>query len=513
MTDWTEGYVADIDYAFAYNHELNPVRMPLALLSRGLQPPAIGTACELGFGQGLGTNIHAAASSVAWYGTDFIPAQAAFAQELSDVAGSGAVLLDEAFDDFCHRTDLPDFDFVALHGVWSWVNEQNRSLIVDFLSRKLKPGGLVYLGYNSAAGWSGFAPIRDLMKVFSETMVPPSVAGVDRVSSAVAFAQKFFAANPAYAAAHPTLVERFEKITGQDPHYLAHEYFCRDWHPMHFADMAERLRPAKLGYACSARYISNMDGLNLSPEQIALLNDIPEGALREAARDVMVARRFRFDLWTKGARRLSPLTHADMLRSSRVVLLKPRAEVSLKVDGALLDVEMQESIYGPILDVIGDQTPKTIGAIETAVASKGLTLGQIVQAVLVLGGDTQLTAAQDDDAIGSAKSHTDRLNRHLIAMARDSGSVTYLASPVTGGGVRVGQAHQLFLLALTEGRRQPEDWADFVWPILAQQGQKIVKDGRTLETDEENRAEFLEQAKAFADGFLPVLRALQVVPE
>ena len=94
MTDWTAGYVAEVDYTYGYYTELNPLRVRLAFLSAGLVAPDVGTACELGFGQGMSANLHAAASVVQWAGTDFNPAQAGFAQELAGVADSGARLYD-----------------------------------------------------------------------------------------------------------------------------------------------------------------------------------------------------------------------------------------------------------------------------------------------------------------------------------------------------------------------------------------------------------------------------------
>ena len=51
MTDWTSGYVADIDYTFGYYPELNPLRVQLAFLFQGLAYPEFSNACELGFGQ------------------------------------------------------------------------------------------------------------------------------------------------------------------------------------------------------------------------------------------------------------------------------------------------------------------------------------------------------------------------------------------------------------------------------------------------------------------------------
>ena len=144
MSDWTAGYVADIGYTYGYYTELNPLRARLAFLNSGLACPNFGTACELGFGQGLSANLHAAASATQWYGTDFNPAQAGFAQELASAAGTSARLFDEAFADFCARPDLPDFDTIGLHGIWSWISDANRAVIVDFVRRKLKVGGVVF---------------------------------------------------------------------------------------------------------------------------------------------------------------------------------------------------------------------------------------------------------------------------------------------------------------------------------------------------------------------------------
>ncbi|HCI15031.1 MAG TPA: hypothetical protein DFK12_14100 [Gallionellaceae bacterium] len=68
--------------------------------------------------------------------------------------------------------------------------------------------------------------------------------------------------------------------------------------------------------------------------------------------------------------------------------------------------------------------------------------------------------------------------------SRGSNELGYLASPVSGGGIVVGRIQQLFLLAMGQGKKQPAEWAQFVWQILSAQGQKLVKDGKTLETEE-----------------------------
>ena len=510
MNDWTAGYVADIGYTFGYYQELNPLRVKLAFLNASLVPPDHGTHCELGFGQGMSANIHAAASGNAWHATDFNPAQAGFAQSLARVSGANAHLTDEAFADFCNRLDLPDFDSIGLHGIWSWISDENRAVIVDFIRRKLKVGGVLYISYNTQPGWAAMVPMRDLLTEHSEVMGAPGQGIVSRIDGALDFAEKLFATSPTYAKANPLVVERLKGIKGQNRNYLAHEYFNRDWLPIPFSRMAEWLAPTKINYACSAHFLDHIDAVNLTVEQQALLKEIPDAMFRETVRDFMVNQQFRRDYWVKGARKLNPLEQAEAFRAQKVILVQPRADVSLKVTGAIGEATMQEAVYNPILDALADYKPRTLGQIEQAVKDKGVAFAQVTQAVMILTGAGNLSAVQDDAVISKAKKHTDKLNAHLIDKARGSSDISYLASPVTGGGVTVGRFQQLFLLAMSQGKKQPADLAAHVWQILATQGQKIVKEGKTLETAEENIAELTEQAQTFADKQLPILKALGI---
>lgn len=510
MSDWTAGYVADIGYTYGYYTELNPLRVRLAFLNAGLVPPEVGSACELGFGQGMSANLHAAASVVQWAGTDFNPAQAGFAQELARVADSGAQLFDEAFDQFCSRAELPEFDYIGLHGIWSWISDENRAVIVDFVRRKLKVGGVLYISYNTQPGWAAMVPMRDLLTEHAEVLGADGAGIVSRIDSALAFADQLLAANPAYARANPQIAERIKMIKGQDRHYVAHEYFNRDWQPMAFAKMAQWLEPAKLQWACSANYLDAIDAVNLTAEQQALLAGIPDPMFRQTTRDFCVNQQFRKDYWVKGARKLSALEQAEALRAQRILLVQPRADVSLKVTGSLGEANLQQAVYGPILDQLADHKPKSLGDLEKALQPSGIRFVQINEAVMVLASAGVVLAVQGDEATAKAKKRTDRLNTHLMTKARSSNELNYLASPVTGGGVTVPRFQQLFLLAKQQGHKQPQDWANFVWNLLAMQGQRLLKEGKALETPEDNLAELNRQASEFAEKRLPILKALQL---
>ena len=512
MSDWTAGYVADIGYTYGYYTELNPLRVRLAFMNAGLVPPAIGVACELGFGQGLSANLHASGSMLQWYGTDFNPSQAAFAQELVNASGSGAQLLDEGFDVFCNRPDLPEFDYIGLHGIWSWISDENRAVIVDFIRKKLKVGGVLYISYNTQPGYASMVPMRLLLNEHAEVMGSDGAGILSRIDGALGFVDKLLATNPAYARSNPQVVDRIERIKKQDRHYIAHEYFNRDWEPMAFAQMARWLAPAKVQWACSANYLDALDVVNLTAEQQELLASIPDPMFRQTTRDFIVDQQFRKDYWVKGARTLSRLEQAEGLRSQRVILVKPREDVSLKVKGNLGEATMQEAVYNPILDLLADHKPKSLGQIEQALQAAGISIGlaQIQQAAMLLSATGAVLAVQSDAEITKAKKSCDRINTHLMMKARASNELSYLASPVTGGGVIVLRFPQLFLMARQQGHKQPAEWAQFVWSILVAQGQRLMKEGVTLESEVDCLAELTAQAQTFAQKQLPILKALQI---
>ena len=511
MSDWTAGYVADVGYTYGYYGELNPLRSQLALLNAGVAPQPGATHCELGFGQGMSANIHAAASASTWYATDFNPSQAGFAQSVAAASGAPAYLFDEAFNEFCARTDLPDFDSIGLHGIWSWISDENRAVIVDFIRRKLKVGGVLYISYNTQPGWAAMVPMRDLLTQHSEVMGAPGQGIVSRIDGSLAFADKLMATNPTYARANPTVVERLKRLKEQNRNYLAHEYFNRDWLPMPFARMADWLAPTKLGFACSAHFLDHVDPINLTPAQLDLLKEVPDAMFRETVRDFCVNQQFRRDYWVKGPRMLSALARTEALLALRVVLVQARSDVALKVTGSLGEAALHEGVYAPVLDALADHQPRTLAELLRLMSAKPVTFAQLTQAVTLLMGTGALSMVQDGATTARAKPMTDKLNAHLLGLARGSGDVTTLASPVIGGGITMSRFGQLFLGARAQGLSQPEEWAQFAWAILKDQRQRLMKDGKPLIDEADNLAELNRQAVDCQVKQLPILKALGVV--
>jgi SAM-dependent methyltransferase len=512
MTMSTDGYVEGLNYLYNHYAELNPLRLSLHFLNAGLEPPKIETACELGFGYGVSANLHAAASTTEWWGTDFNSLQAGFAREMASASGAAARFFDQSFADFCSRTDLPDFDFIGLHGLWSWISEKNRGIITEFVRRKLKSGGALYISYNTPPGDAAFTPIQEVLSRHAECMKASGQALSSRIGAALEFAERLLASSPLYAQASPAVAKRLHEIKNMDRSYLAHEYFNRSWRPTSFSDMTEWLAPANVEFACSASFFNTVDEWNLTTEQKALLDEIPEGSLRETARDFIVNQRCRRDYWMKGARRLTLQEKFESLQKQRMVLVKSRTDISVKAGGALGVFTPPKAICDPILDALADHQPHTFGQIAQAARDKGMRSAEFLGVMLTLFETGDLYPAQDEAVVDTARKQTDKLNAYLCDRARfDPTAPNILASPVIGTAMRADRVIQFFWHAARHGKRQPTDLVAHASQLFRAEGMTILDAEKPFLAPENSHPEAAARAMIFAEKILPILEALRIV--
>jgi SAM-dependent methyltransferase len=509
MTTWTAGYVAEIDYTHGFYRELTPGLLACtAALSNlaSLPPLAKLRYCELGCGQGFSANIIAAANPGAEiHATDFNPSQIAGARQLAEEGGlSNVYFHEQAFADFADEPSLPDsFDIIALHGIYSWISAENRRHIVQFIRRKLRPGGLVYLSYNTLPGWAAAMPLRRLLVDTAATRTGPIAP---RIDEGLALAESFMNAKAGYFAQNAALAARFEKMKGMSRAYLAHEYMNADWTPFYFADVVRELSEAKLTFLCSAHLLDAVDAINLTAEQQVLLNAVPDPIRRQGLRDYMINQQFRRDLFVKGGPLLPPAAAQERLLDQRFALSIPRADVPLKLPAVVGEVELQADTYVPLLDkfAAGPTTLRQMIA-DSAIASLGWARLRQALTVLVGAGHLQPCLPAQDEAKRAQR--TKAFNAAVMRRADWSNELLYLASPVTGGGVMVDRFEQMFLAGHGQKGVDP---AERAWAVISAQGQKIIKDGKTLETPEENLAELRVRLGTFSEKRLPILKQLGV---
>ena len=512
MNNWTAGYVSDIGYTFGYYNEVNPLRAKLAFLNAGYAPPVdSGCHCELGFGQGISINIHAAASGSLWYGTDFNPSQAAFAQSLATASGANLHLTDLDFLSFTNLKNLPDFDSISLHGIWSWISDENRTVIVNFIKSKLKVGGFLYISYNTLPGWSNFAPIRHLLFQHASIIGSEGQGTASRVSQSLNFTQDFLELSSHYSSNNPQVISKFSQIKNQDVHYLAHEYFNKDWQPMYFSDVANMLGAAKLSYICSGNYLDHIDAINLTNEQLNYLNSIKDVYFKQTVLDFIVNRQFRRDYWIKGPINISVSEREKGIKDLSVILITNKNDISFLIKGILGEASLNSTVYNPLIEELSNHESTSIDYLTTRLHKHNILFNQILEAIMILIGAGHVALVQNSERTISSIKFTDQLNSFIIKKNYFDNNLNYLASPITGGGVHVSKFELMFLNAILNGKSLPSEWATFVFNSLSVQNQKLIKDGVALESEEEIFNELTKQANDFSTKRLPLLISLKTV--
>jgi SAM-dependent methyltransferase len=446
------GYVTDIPYTFRYQRELSPSLHWFAITGLGYQPGfhPLGsiTYTELGCGYGLSLLIHAAGHPDSQFiGVDFIPEHIAAARRIAKAAGlTNVEFIETSFADLKSR-NVPRQDVIALHGVWSWVDNENRGHILNFIDRCLKPSGVLYLSYNTLPG---LAPVMGLREIMVTGFNRAQGTTLEKVEAAIRFAEDMRAAGAGFFAANPRAGQMLDRIKTLSRVYLAHEYFNADWWPFYHAQVADALRPLGLNYAASAHVLDNIEGLNLSATAQDRLAQTTDRTEREGLKDYFMLPDFRRDLYFRGT--LQQVDNGPLLHSLRFAVAdSPAAIDSITLTTSLGQIRPRRASALPILTAMQSGPASAIELMRNP-ACAGMGIDEIFDTLLVLCALGAADPAMPAHGQAARKARTDKLNEVLWELSLQDDSIHACASPVTGGGVGVERVEQFFLLARARGQ-------------------------------------------------------------
>jgi len=510
---WNEGYFTEDTYTYGYYRDISPFYQQYCLLTHGYDVRITDENtchCELGYGQGVSVNIHAAAVPGHWVGTDFNPAHTSHANLLCEAAQTDAQLWECSFAEMLERKNMPMFDSISLHGIWSWISQENQAHVVEFIRRYLKPGGIVYNSYNCFPGWAANHPVRELL-LLQDKYIRVDSGSADRVKDAMQFADNVLKANPAYAERNPNLVKWINGLRDKDAHYVAQEYLNRFWTVMYFTEVAEIMQEAKLDYACTTELLDALDGaddLNFTNETKDFLMNIRHPLVREEVRDYYINRQFRKDLYIKGARKLHLREQVRRILGTRYVLQKTGPE-ALKCAGYNKTLAIKEEWTRAVVEYLAadNNSPKDFtGFLETHPEISERILLIFLRAMV---RTETLAPCQPEDMVEKAKWYCDRLNRFICESSMLEEKINYLASPLTGCGIALDRIQQMFLHLLQNGVDR-EAIPREVQSILSSQGQNLIKDGEVLQ--EADGLHVLEEKfVSFESKTGPLLQVLRIM--
>src|SRR5215469_6103042 len=324
-----DGYSADIPYLRDFKPMLAPAWLDHVALVAGVEPPARETGfawCDLGCGQGVTAAILAATHPGGeFYGIDAMPAHIDHARRLAAAAAIPNLQLHAVDFAGAIGLDLPQFDYIVAHGVYSWVGPEAQRQLREFIDCRLKPGGLVYLSYNAMPGWARDLPFRGLLKEFGGTIPGDSDA---RLTAAAELVRTI--STVASLKASFIVKEFLERPQDYPAAYLVHEFMPAAWQPLYVTEVRRDLRTIGLDPAGSATLSENLDWMVLDDGACLRLAAITEPDARELVRDYYLDQRFRRDVFTRGSRRLDRGEQTLRLAASTFALARPLPAISYK---------------------------------------------------------------------------------------------------------------------------------------------------------------------------------------
>jgi len=315
--DWARGYAAGSGYGIHWQAAPTPAHLALVCAMAGVawRPRARMAVADLGCGRGYTANLLAAANPE-WtvLGLDAEPGAVAEAAQFAARAGLPNALFSEADLGAMDDTEidrLPPLDVAMLHGVWSWVSDAVRAGIVRLLARRLKPGGLVYVGYNALPAAGVDFALQRLLR----HLAGPFGTGAGEAAAAAlrAMAGLRELAPRLDLPRSPMLARLLAEPAVLEPGFVAQEFLTAHWRPEFASDLARALAPARLGFVGSAHLFEALPGLFCDPAQMAVMAEMGEAAGREFIKDLCLPRSFRADVFIRGARPVSPVVALEWL--------------------------------------------------------------------------------------------------------------------------------------------------------------------------------------------------------
>ncbi len=313
----------EVRYPTFSHAQLHPDRLAIPALLFGLDPAPAESCRYLELGCGDGGTLCALAVALPdsqFVGVDLAPTALERGRNVCEQVGIHNLTLVEA--DVSDLPDLGNFDYVASHGVFSWVAEAARDGILRACRQQLQPQGVAYVSYN--ANPSGL--LREMTRqMLRFHLRRGSRTPEEKLQEAHAFLGFLTTARNEGDPWRELLKSEIDHLERRLPSSLVHDELAEVNTPFWLYEVLEMAAEHGL------RFLSEADDLGVQdalwPEHVVsllkALEDEPED--REQYLDFLLARRFRQTLLCHGERLLdrplppSRLQGLDVAASARVV--------------------------------------------------------------------------------------------------------------------------------------------------------------------------------------------------
>lgn len=501
----------DPGYTAGFYRETAPSHLAFAALSIGKSPGHAANPqrmLELGFGQGFGLALLAAASpDVEFEGCDFNADHVRHARQLIEAAQLANLSVSQAaFEQVAVRGGKADCDAIALHGVLSWVAPETQAAIVEIARQRLRPQGLLYVSYNCLAGWAPLAPVRQLM--LDVKRATPGTSE-HQLARALELLKTLRERNAPYFAVHPAAARHVDDLLQMDARYLVHEFLGDHWDPLAFSQVAALFARADMSFTASATLTENIDRYAVRSDLLPFFSGTGDPVLQEGARDFAGGKLFRRDVFTRGKAGASGAHSIATFPNLRFVLIVPRTRVQFTFFTPFGQLAGKPELYAPIADALAQQ-PRSFGELLSLPAFGEGQADALTECLVLLVHSGQVIPALQPAAADAKPAR--RFNRMVVNAAREGRMYDSLACPVTRTGIPVTDFGLLALVAVFDGQaRDHLDAARYGLSILKRLDRRPRRGGQPIDDDKEAIAFLAEHMRPIIEELIPLWRQLGVL--
>ncbi|NJC05713.1 SAM-dependent methyltransferase [Sphingomonas kaistensis] len=510
MSSWSHGYNVSAGYTYGFYREMAPDWIDFALALRGLVAPRRSAGApfrylELGSGQGFGLCLLAAANPDGdFLGIDFSPEHVAHGASLADELGLTNIRFVEG--DFAALgahwpVEHGAFDYIALHGIYSWVPEAIRRSLIAILAAAGAPGAAVYVSFNAMPGWASSLPFQHMLRLIEREGV---ARGIGAVETGRALFDQLSAVESGVTKALPELRTRIENTRNQPEAYLVQEYLHENWHPLWCSQVMGELGGAKLSLSGSATLAENFLPQLLPANMQGVLAGHDRPTLREDLTDCLINQTFRRDLYVRGPRRRHPGESAWQEEFRLWRIKWSDLPETIGVTTAFGSASLKATEIAAIFDAIGEGSCSLaeLAALPGVGADRHLLTQKLV--LLVHGGWLGCSRGEPGGAGMGA------VNARVASLAAVGAPYRNLAAANLGSAIAVVDSEILLFDAYCQNPRRFEQEAGaMLSERLARLGRRLAKDGQPLTGDAE-AAQVEQQAATFTSRTLPAWRRLGI---
>ncbi len=508
------GYITDLDYIPGFYPHMSPTAIRYAASLNRVFPPTITDNfryLELGCGLGQSlTTLAAANPQGEFIGIDINPSHIETIEK--NIAAGGLKNARAIHSGFISLPkDIGTFEFISLHGVFSWVSQEVREQILGIAKKHLAPGGLLLVSYNAMPGWAHLQPIREILRQYAAMRQGDTTQRIRDALNYLVFIRdkraKYFEDNPRAAAYVDGLLK-------QDLRYLAHEYLNEHWTSFYFSEVAAMFRSAEMAFVGSLPIHTNFWDLCVRPEFQDLFRTTSNRLVTESHKDFCANTAFRWDIYSKQPQIIEGIEgRADLIDGLYFRAIRNDIKLPHQSNLGVVTSTVQGPLYEILLMILSQealslseilsrpQLTENVPAEITRALDAGVAMG--------LFEVTASPVAELPKAILEQPYVSSPFNQFVLENDLLSGRPIALASTATGTGHTLGDLDAAILHELCVAGKN--SLAERVLVRLTDSKRSIQKDGQPV-TDETLRREMIDKACAvFLKESIPRLFRLGII--